>query len=195
MATKRTSSSLPTINILIYGQSAPMPVTALAVAGAWAVAPTHKAGLFTITCMETGMAVGRAVPLAVAKRAIEALATHMDEGTWRRLARGLAGGSMSRADRDLARSVQTVAKSFDPALKVTVVVREEDGHLVASGTGERIRPMTTKRCPRTIDLTPAQLARSCPQLFDIMHRPPSDGPDPLWYAMERARTTTAAKAA
>ena len=180
------------------GQSELKPVTARAVAGAWAVTPSlSKEGLFTVTDMETGQGIGfNPAPLAVAKRAIEALAAHMDEETWRRLARVLfVGGSMSKADRDLAKSVQTVAKSFDPALKVTVGVYLEDGHLLASGTGERIRPMTTKRCPCTVDLTPAQLARSCPQLFETLAKMPSSGPDPLWYALDRARVATAAKAA
>jgi len=199
MATKRTS--LPTVNIRVAdgkGKWELKPVEAPAVAGAWAVTPhTDKAGLFAVTDMETGMQVGfRPGPLALAKRAIEALAAHMDEETWRRLARVLlVGGHMSKSDRDLARSVQMLAKSFDPVLKVTVVVHEEDGHLVSASTGERIRPMTTKRCPRTVDLTPAQLARRCPQLFETMLAVPSSGPDALWYALQRQRRATSAKAA
>lgn len=47
----------------------------------------------------------------------------------------------------------------------------------------------------SVDLTPAQLARSCPQLFEMLSKMPSTGPDHLWYALERARTATTAKAA
>jgi hypothetical protein len=193
MATKRTPRSLPTVNICVAdgrGNLEMKPVTPLAVAGAWAVTPcTFREGLFTVTCRETGMGVGfQSAPLAVAKRAIEALAAHMSEDMWRRLARVLSEhGSMSQADRALARSVNQLAESFAPTLKVTVLVDVEDDYVVTAVTRERIKRLTSARRPRAVELTPAQLARHCPRLLETQAAVPSDGPDALWYALRRAR--------
>lgn len=190
MATK-TKTPLAPVNIRVADGKRgweTRSVTPIAVAGAWAATPCVIApGLYTVTCLETGMGVGFWPDKpAVAKRAVEELAAHVTEETWRPIARVLlVAGSLNSVDRRIAQSVNQLAKSFDRRLRAAVFVQERDGELVSSRTGERVGVKLGKRSRSHVNLSAAQIARHCPLLLEELVAEGAAHPYPLWYALRR----------
>lgn len=191
MATKRTTTPLPDVNIRVADGKRGWEirsVTPIAVVGAWAATPcVTEPQHYTVTCLETGMGVGFWPDKpAAAKRAVAELAAHVSEETWRPLARVLFNnGSLNPADQRLVRSVNQLAKSFDKRLKATVFVHEQDGEFVSNRTGERVGVKPGTRARSHVEMTAAQIAKRCPLLLEQLVEEGDAHRYPLWYALRR----------